>query len=54
MCLFRVSKAMRDEENNRPLQVDLEDDSKWHTVRYEKERCVLTKCKYAKRDEGRC
>mmetsp|Transcript_73099 Transcript_73099/g.123169 ORF Transcript_73099/g.123169 Transcript_73099/m.123169 type:complete len:569 (-) Transcript_73099:1552-3258(-) len=45
MCLFRVSKAMRDEENNRPLQVDLEDDSKWHTVRYEKERCVLTKCK---------
>eukprot|EP00996_Jenningsia_fusiforme_P002729 NODE_354_length_2397_cov_50.243186_g329_i0.p1 GENE.NODE_354_length_2397_cov_50.243186_g329_i0~~NODE_354_length_2397_cov_50.243186_g329_i0.p1 ORF type:complete len:655 (+),score=145.10 NODE_354_length_2397_cov_50.243186_g329_i0:188-2152(+) len=42
MTLFRASRQMRDEESTRPLQVDLEDDDRWFTIRYEKERCVLT------------
>lgn len=48
MCLFRVSKTMR--EDGQPLKVDLEDDEKWHTVRYEKERCVLTQSREADED----
>eukprot|EP00998_Keelungia_sp_KM082_P006614 NODE_285_length_2141_cov_74.681231_g279_i0.p1 GENE.NODE_285_length_2141_cov_74.681231_g279_i0~~NODE_285_length_2141_cov_74.681231_g279_i0.p1 ORF type:complete len:657 (-),score=137.30 NODE_285_length_2141_cov_74.681231_g279_i0:98-2068(-) len=46
MCLFRISKQMNDEDDRREMMVsDLDDDDKWYTVRYEKERCVLTQCR---------
>eukprot|EP00992_Anisonema_acinus_P010303 TRINITY_DN6477_c0_g1_i2.p1 TRINITY_DN6477_c0_g1~~TRINITY_DN6477_c0_g1_i2.p1 ORF type:complete len:671 (-),score=152.04 TRINITY_DN6477_c0_g1_i2:117-2078(-) len=48
MCLFRVSKTMCDE--NAPSKVNLDDDDKWHTVRYERERCVLTQSREADED----
>eukprot|EP01006_Ploeotia_vitrea_P043203 TRINITY_DN66704_c5_g7_i1.p1 TRINITY_DN66704_c5_g7~~TRINITY_DN66704_c5_g7_i1.p1 ORF type:complete len:665 (-),score=76.92 TRINITY_DN66704_c5_g7_i1:2037-4031(-) len=45
MCLFRVSRQWHEEEDQQPLRLDLEDDEKWYTVRYEKLRCVLAQCR---------
>ena len=47
MALFRVSKAMRDVSTSDPLRVNLQDDARWHTVRYEKERAVICRCRSA-------
>eukprot|EP00906_Rhabdomonas_costata_P018231 RCo026597 len=45
MALFRISKAMRDVASMDPLRVNLKDDNRWHTVRYEKERAVICRCR---------
>jgi cancer susceptibility candidate protein 1 len=45
MCLFRVSKRMRDLESSEAFSVELSDDEQWYTVRYERDRCSFTKCK---------
>ena len=40
MALFRISKERRHHEGGEHL-IDVDDDDKWHCVRFERDRCVL-------------
>lgn len=50
MCLFRVSKEQRPADSDEPFFRDVDDDDKWHSIRYEKERCVIARFKDSDED----
>jgi cancer susceptibility candidate protein 1 len=41
MTVFRISKERRKAGSEEPFYRDIDEDEKWYSVRYEKERCVL-------------
>jgi cancer susceptibility candidate protein 1 len=45
MTLFRISRDIRSLGSDEPFLRDVDDDSKWHSVRYERDRCVLANFK---------
>lgn len=45
MALFRISKETRAHGSEDPLLRDVDDDSCWLPIRYERERCVISKFK---------
>lgn len=43
MALFRISRDSRPENSEEPLLRDVDDDNAWLSIRYERERCVISK-----------
>ena len=50
MTLFRVSRDIRALGSDEPFLRDVDDDTKWNSVRYERERCVLANFKDSDED----
>jgi len=50
MCLFRISKDWRPASSDEGLLKDTEEMDLWHTIRFEKERCVITKAQEGQKD----
>merc|ERR1711991_694370 len=50
MGLFRISKAIRSDDIDADFEPRPEDESKWHSVRYEATRCVLAQFREADED----